>query len=78
MSYKDLMIAKTLRISFDKIEPFIRIYDGNRYLALFSLEKYDVLYNRIRHLITHKSGVINVLFYNIRRKSKLIPMITCL
>ena len=29
-------------------DEFIRIYDGNTYLVLFGLEKYDDIYNRIR------------------------------
>ena len=33
ISYKTLIRAKSLRIRFDKIDGFIRIYDGNRYLT---------------------------------------------
>ena len=29
-------------------DEFIRVYDGNTYLVLFGLEKYDDIYNRIR------------------------------
>ena len=32
VSYKTLIGAKSLRFRFDKINGFIRIYDGNRYL----------------------------------------------
>ena len=38
MSYKNL-IAKPLCIRFDKIDGFIRVYDGTRYLVLFGSEK---------------------------------------
>ena len=31
--------CKTLHIGFDKVNGFIRLYDGNRYLVLFSPEK---------------------------------------
>ena len=48
--------AKPLRIRFDKTGGFIRIYDGNRYLVLIGLEKYDAIHNMIRHLISWKSG----------------------
>ena len=40
ISYKTLIGAKPLRIRFDKVEGFIRVYDGNRY---FSPEKYDTI-----------------------------------
>ena len=44
--------AKPLRIRFEKIGGFIRIYDGNRYLVLIGLEKYDAIHNMIRRLIS--------------------------
>ena len=40
-SYKNLISTKRLRISFDKEDGFIRVYDGTRYLPLFGPEKYD-------------------------------------
>ena len=48
ISYKTLIGPKPLRIRFDKIDGFIRIFDGTRYLVLFGSEKYDGIYNRIR------------------------------
>ena len=41
ISYKSLIDYKPLRIRFDKIDGFIRVYDGTRYLVLFGSEKYD-------------------------------------
>ena len=38
ISYKNLT-AKHLRIRFDKIDRFIRVYDETRYLVLFGSEK---------------------------------------
>ena len=35
--------SKPLRIKFNKIDGFIRIYDGTRYLVLFGSEKYDLI-----------------------------------
>ena len=35
--YKNFIAAK--RIRFDKIDRFIRVYDGTRYLVLFGNEK---------------------------------------
>ena len=57
ISCKTLINSKHLRIRFDQIDGFIRIYDGTRYLTLFGSEKYDAKYNRIRYLINLKSGI---------------------
>ena len=57
ISCKTLISSKPLCIRFDKIDGFIRIYVGTRYLTLFSSEKFDVIYNRIRYLIILKSGI---------------------
>ena len=47
ISYKILISAKLLCIRFNKIDGFIRDYDGTRYLVLFGDEKHDFIYNRI-------------------------------
>ena len=44
ISYKILIGPKPLQIRFDKIDRFIRIYDGTRYLTLFGFKKYDAIY----------------------------------
>ena len=49
--------AKLLRIRFDKVDRFIKVYDGNRSLVLFSPEKHDAIYNKIRYLIGQKNGI---------------------
>ena len=46
-----------MRIRLDKIDGFIKIYDGSRYLVLLGPEKYDAIYDRIRYLISLKSGI---------------------
>ena len=56
--------AKPLCVRFDKIDWFITVYDGTRYLALFDPEKYDVIYNSIRYLIIQKSGIAYVFSHN--------------
>ena len=53
ISYKTLIDPKPLRIRFNKIDGFLRIFDGTRYLTLFGCEKCDAIYDRIRHF--HKS-----------------------
>ena len=49
ISYKiDLIDAKPLRIRFNKVDGFIRVYNRTRIIVLFGPEKYNALYNRIR------------------------------
>ena len=43
VSYKTLIGSKSLHIRFNKIDGFIRIYDGTRYLTLFGSEKYGTI-----------------------------------
>ena len=76
-SYKTLIDAKPLCIKFEKIDGFIRVYDGTRYLVLFGSEKYDFIYNRIRYLAGVKTGFTYVISH-IMQKSKLIHTILCL
>ena len=64
ISYKSLIDTKPLRIRFDKIDWFIRVYDGTRYLVLFGSEKYDFIYNRIRYFIRVKNGISFVIPHN--------------
>ena len=39
ISYKALIDAKSFCVRFDKIDGFIRVYDGTRYLVLFWAKK---------------------------------------
>ena len=57
ISFKTLIGAKPLRIKLTKVNSFIRVYDGTRYLVLFRPEKYGAIFNRIRYLIGVKSGI---------------------
>ena len=54
------MFATPLRITFSKVDGFIRVYDGTRYLVLLGSEKYDSFYNRIRYFISVKNGITYV------------------
>ena len=45
-----------LNIRFDTIVGFIKIYDGIRYLVLFSY-LHDKICNRIKYLVSEKSGI---------------------
>ena len=62
--YKSLVSAKPLRIRFNNIDEFIRVYDGTRYLVLFGAEKCDLFYNKIRYLIEVKSGITYVISFH--------------
>ena len=57
ISFKTLIDSKPSHIRFDKIDGCIRTYDGTRYLTLFSSEKPDTIYNRIRYLVSLKNGI---------------------
>ena len=46
---------KTL-IRFEKVNGFVRVYEGTKYLIRFGLGKYDASYNRIIYRIELKSG----------------------
>ena len=46
-----------MHIWFKKIDGFIKIYDGIRYLALFALEKYNTIFDRINYLLSEKSDI---------------------
>ena len=71
--YKTLIDTKPFHIRFDKIDRFIRIYDGARCLALFGSEKCIFTYNRTKCLISLQNG-ITYFFLTILKKSKLILM----
>ena len=49
------MVSMRLRISFDEIDGFIKIYYGIRYLVLFSNSLYYKICDRIKYLISKKT-----------------------
>ena len=60
--------AKPLLIRFNKIDRFVRDYDGNKCLILFGREKYDAVYNRIRNSMGLKSSITYVFSCNFEIK----------
>ena len=70
ISCKTSIGPKPLCVRFNQVDGFIRVYDGNRYLAFFRLERHDDTDNWIRYLVSLKSGITYIL-----QKSKLILMI---
>ena len=68
ISSRTFISAEPLRI-FVKVDGFMRVYDGARYLVLFGPENYAID-NRIIYLLSQKV-VLTIFFYHIQ-KSKLI------
>ena len=50
-----------------KIDGFTKIYDRIRYLVLFASERFNAIYNSIKHLISEKSGITDSINYNFAR-----------
>ena len=67
ISYKIFMGSKPLIIGFDEINGFIRIYYGIRYLVLFCSGLYDVIYDKIKYLISKKGYVTISINHNFAR-----------
>ena len=68
------MGSKPLCIKFDKIDRFIKIYDGIRYLILFGYWWYDEIFDNIKVLISEKSVITGSINHNFA-KSELIHII---
>ena len=58
-----LIGSKPLGTRLDKIDGVIRIYNGTRYLTLFSTEKLVAVYDKIRSLRTLKTSMIFIFSY---------------
>ena len=61
---KILFSSKPLCIRFDKVDGFIRVYDGMRYLVLFTPKKHDVIYKRIWCLLLLAKEVTVHMFFS--------------
>ena len=64
ISYETFMGTKPLRIQFDKIDGFIKIYVGVRYLVLL---EYNEIYDKIKYFVSKKSGITNNIDRNFAR-----------
>ena len=58
-------LVQKLRIRFDRVDGFIRYYDGTKYLVLFGFETYNAINDKISFLM-------------IMPRSKIIQMVNCL
>ena len=76
-TYKNILIydiyAKLSNVSCccifssKKIDEFIKIYDGSRYLLLFVYGRYNAIYNRIKYLISEKSDITDSINHSFAR-----------
>ena len=64
ISWKTLIGAKLLRIRNDKVDGFIRVYDGTIFSVLFGGEKYDFISNSFTYPIRVKNGIAYVISHN--------------
>ena len=72
ISYKTSTNAKPWRMRFNKIDAFIKTHNGIRCLVLFDYGWFDKMSDRIKYLISEKSGItdsINQNFGKIRSDS---------
>ena len=74
ISYKTFFGSKPLHIRFDKVDGFIRVYDGVSYLVLFVPEKYDVITRELDILLVKKAA-LHMFFLIIMQKLKFIFII---
>ena len=61
ISCKTLIGAKPLRIKFNKVDGFARVYDDYRYLVLLAPEKHDAICILIRYILS-KEGALHMVF----------------
>ena len=66
---KIFMGAEPLRICFDKIDGFFKVYNGIRCLVLVGSERHNAIYDRINKVVLHIVLIINL------KESKLIHII---
>ena len=63
--YKTSTGPKPLRIKFDKIDGFIVILDGKiKHLWLIDYGLFNKIFDKIKYLITEKSGIKNSINHN--------------
>ena len=67
ISYKSFMGSIALRIRFDEIDGFIKIYDRVRYLVFFGRRWYDEICDGMKYLISVKSGITDSINHNFAR-----------
>ena len=68
ISYKTLIDFKPLRIRFDNIDGFIRVYDGVRYLRIRfdNIDGFIRVYDGVRYLVLFRSEKYDFIYNRIR------------
>ena len=61
------MGRKSLRIRFNKINGFIKSYEGIRYLILYNYKRYNAIYDKMKYLLSEKSGITDSINHNFAR-----------
>ena len=64
ISYKTSTGPKPLGIRFDKIDGFVRVCGESRYLVLFDDGLFDKIFDKVKYLISEKSGITNSINHN--------------
>ena len=65
------MDTKPSRIWFNKVDKFIKMYDGIRYLVMYDYNRYNAIYYMIRYLISEKV-VLKIVLIKFLRELSLI------
>ena len=66
--YKTSTDPKPLRIRFHKIDRFIRVFDFEiKHFVLFDYRLSDKLYDKIKCLVSEKSGTATIIHYNFKK-----------
>ena len=65
--YKTSTGAKPLRIRYNKIDGFIKIYNRIRYLVLFDSGWFDKICDRNKYFISEKNGATDSINHNFAR-----------
>ena len=56
-----------MRIRFNEIDEFIKIHNKSRYLVLFDYSYFDKICDKIKYLISKKSGITDSINHNFAR-----------
>ena len=67
ISYKTCVGSIPLRIRFDKIDGFIKIYDRTIYLVILGHCSFHKICGSIKYLLSEKSGIADSINYNFAR-----------
>ena len=65
LSYKTSTVPKPLRIGFNKLDEFTRLCGSEfNHLVLFNNELFDKICDKVKYLISEKSGITDSIIHN--------------